>query len=296
MLFFKKKKKEEKQDSEQKYIGPDPVFIIHLLMEDKCVIPEKESMVKIMEKHLGDVQCNKFENNMTGFLALNYTTHFKDAEDAPPQLMITECQKIEKPLLDDVSRSQLWDCEDSEQILNICKYQVIANDMMAVGMYYKDRADMLVNYVEALVEMFPSCKAVLFENSKKMMTREEILNNSYPKETKFIYYAVHARYFKNQDSDDYLVDTLGMSTFFMPDLQYYFHGMNPNNAIQSAYSLLCYMFENENPIKSGDTVNGTVDGEINPDVKWKVYYTDAMMKPERAVIDVNTGEFASGKR
>ncbi len=155
---------------------------------------------------------------------------------------------------------------------------------------------MLVDYIEALVEMFPTCKAVLFENSKKMYSRDKILNCAVPKEQRFVYYAVNARFFNIQGTDDMLVDTLGMSTLFLPDLQYHFHGMDPNPVINHAYSMLTYIFANNNPIKPGDTIDGTRDGRISQDIQWRVQYEDALIQPARGVIDVNMGEFASGNR
>lgn len=42
-----------------------------------------------------------------------------------------------------------------------------------------------------------------------------------------------------------MVDTLGMSTLFYPDLQYHFHGMNPDEIVNHAYSVLYYIFEHD---------------------------------------------------
>ena len=297
MGLFRKNEKVLKQDLNQKGDHPGMVFMIHLLMEDKCDIPEKEFMTGIMQKHFGEVNCFLHSDEMAGFLPMKYSVHFeKDNADVPPQLMIMKCIDIEQPLLDDIAKSQLWDCQDSEQILNTCKYQVIATDMLAAGLDYKERAEMLVDYVEALVEMFPTCKAVLFENSKKMYTREAILNCSIPKESKFIYYAVNVRFFNIEGSEDMLVDTLGMSTLFLPDLQYHFHGMDPNSVVNHAYNMLSYIFDNDNPIKSGDNIDGIKDGKMSQEIQWKVQYEDALIQPVRPVIDINMGEFASGSR
>ena len=155
---------------------------------------------------------------------------------------------------------------------------------------------MLVDYIEALAEMFPTCKAVVFENSKKMFTRDAILNCNIPKESKFIYYAVNVRFFNIQGSEDMIVDTLGMGTLFMPDIQYHFHGMEPNAVVNHAYNMLSYIFDNNNPIKSGDPVDGLKNGQMSMDVQWRVQYEDALIQPVRLVIDVNMGEYASGKR
>ena len=148
----------------------------------------------------------------------------------------------------------------------------------------------------ALLEIYPTCKAVVFETSKKMYTRDELVNCNVAKEDKFIYYAVNVRFFNIQGTDDMIVDTVGMGTLFMPDLQYHFHGMDPNWVVNHAYNVLSYMFARENPIKSGDHIDGVKDGRMCRDVQWNVRYEGALIQPLREVIDFNMNEFASGTR
>ena len=139
----------------------------------------------------------------------------------------------------------MWDCPNVDELLAECQYRVFATDMLASGLEPKDRADMLVKYVDALLELYPSCKAVVFGPSRKFLSRETIENHPDKAVTRFIYYAVNVRYFSIQGTDDMMVDTLGMSTLFYPDLQYHFHGMNPDEIVNHAYSVLYYIFEHD---------------------------------------------------
>lgn len=304
-LFDKFKDKNKDQEQEQvlqqdtSVMGQHPgmVFMIHLLMEQPCEMPQQEEMQKVMDKHLGETDCFCYDGKVAGFAAKRYQVHFeKDNAVLPPQLMIMDCTKVEKTVMDNIAASQLWDCPEGDKILDACQYQVIATDMMAAGLEYKDRAEMLVDYIEALVELYPSCNAVVFETSKKMFTREEILNCTIPKESRFIYYAVNVRFFNIQGTDDMLVDSLGMSTLFLPDLQYHFHDMDPDDVVNHAYNLLLYIYNNNNPIKDGDHIDGIVDGEMSQEVRWNLQYESSMIQPVREVIDVNMGEYASGER
>lgn len=295
--IFKKKKAVLEQDTNQMAEHPGMVFVIHLLMEEKCEMPNKEQMHGVMSKHLGETDCFCHSDNVTGFSPKKYVVHFeKDNIDVPPQLMITNCIEIENPVMDNISRSQIWNCENGNEILDTCKYQVIATDMLAAGLDYKERAEMLVEYIEALVEMYPSCKAVVFENSKKMFTREDIMKCSMPRESKFIYYAVNVRFFNIQGTNDMMVDSLGMSTLFLPDVQYHFHDMDPNAVVNHAYNVLSYIYDNNNPIKNGDHIDGIVNGRMSQDIQWNVQYENSLIQPIREVIDINMGKYASGKR
>ena len=61
-------------------------------------------------------------------------------------------------------------------------------------------------------------------------------------------------------------------------------------------SVLYYIFEHDNPIDDGQTIAGLENGDMNPDIKWKVQYEDSLIQPVRTVIDINMGEYASGTR
>lgn len=291
-----KKKKILKQDLNQNKEDSGHIFVMYLLMKDKCVMPDKDMMTRVMEKHLGNVDCFCHDNKVAGFAPKKYKAEFKEGS-IHPQLMVMECIKSDKLNIDDVARSQMWDCENSEEILEECKYYVVATDMMAGAMEnYKDRADMLMDYIEALMEIYPQCEAVIFRNSMKMFKREDIINHNIPREHRFIYFAVNVRFFNIEGTDDMLVDSLGMSTLYLPDVQYHFHDMDPNWVVNHAYNILSYIYDNDAPIKSGDTIDGVADGRINLDVQWKCQYEESIIQPAREVLDINMNEYASGMR
>ena len=83
-----------------------------------------------------------------------------------------------------------------------------------------------------------------------MFTREDIVNCNIPKESKFIHYAVNVRFFNIEGTNDKIVDTIGMSTLFLPDLQYHFHDVNPNEVVNHAYNVLSYIFDEDKDTKN----------------------------------------------
>lgn len=297
MGLFKNKGKVFQQNLEEKDFAPGMIFMVHLLMEEMCDMPEKELMHGIMKKHFGDVDCFCYDKKVAGFAPNKYKVHYTDADkDIPPQLMIMGCIENQQPVMDEIAASQTWDCPESEEILEACKYQVVATDMMAAALDYKERGEMLVNYIEALVEIFPTCKAVVFETSKKMLLRETIAECQIPQESRFIYYAVNVRFFNIQGGSDMVVDSIGMSTLFMPDVQYHFHDLDPNALVNHAYNMLSYMYDAGNPIKSNDHIDGIENGSMSLNVQWNVQYEESLIQPIREVLDINTGEFAAGER
>ncbi len=283
------------QDRFEQGDRPGGPFIMNLFFREYRDLPDSAEALKIMTKHIGQTEATSKEKNILGFAAKEYEVQYKDGK-VPPLLMITEC--TDEPYeANEIKRSQFWDCKESEEIFSDCKYRIIAVDMLAGGMNYKERADMLIKYLYALMEMFPECEAVIFENSGKMFTRENIVDCTIPDEDKFIYFAVNVRFFNISDTNgDMIVDTLGMSTLLLPDLQYHFHGINPDFVVNHAYNMLSYIFENDCPIKNNDYADGIKDGKMSREVQWKCRYEDSLIQPIRLVIDVDTGEYASGGR
>ena len=47
-----------------------------------------------------------------------------------------------------------------------------------------------------------------------------------------------------------LVDTLGMCLLFLPDLQYHFHGLDPNLMVNHACNTASYLLINDNTKQS----------------------------------------------
>ena len=285
------------QDLTDTSVRPGGLFFIELLMAEHCDMPDRDTMVEVLTKHLGPIDCFDYRRDSAGFAPQNYKVHYEDTDaDISPMLMVTDCEKIDKPVLDDFERSQVWDCPNVDELLAECQYRVFATDMLASGLEAKERADMLVRYVDALLELYPSCKAVVFGPSHKLLSRESIENHSDKAVTRFIYYAVNVRYFSIQGTNDMMVDSVGMSTLFLPDLQYHFHGVDPNHVVFHAYNVLNYIFEHDNPIGDGETIAGLQNGEMNQDIQWKVQYEDSLIQSVREVLDINMGEYASGTR
>ena len=146
------------------------------------------------------------------------------------------------------------------------------------------------------MELSPQSEAVLFHTSKKMFTREEIINHDSPRKDRFVNFAVNVRFFNIEGTDDMVIDSLGMSTLYLPDVQYLFNDMDPNWVVNHAYSILSYIYDNNAPIKSGETIDGVSEGRIDSNVRWKCQYEEALIQPAREVLDINMNEYAAGGR
>ena len=125
---------------------------------------------------------------------------------------------------------------------------------------------------------------------------EDVRSHQFQGPNRFINFGVNVRFFNIQGTEDMVVDTLGMDTLFLPDLQYHFHGMDPNWVVNHAYSLASYILANDNPIENGETVDGVENGQLSQKLQWKCQYEDALIQPFRGVLDINMGPYAAGER
>ena len=267
-------------------LKPGAPFMIHLLMREKCELPSEERMTDVMASRVGGAECFSYSEDMAGFVPHKYSNRLVDGT-LPPQLLIMRCTDFDHSTLDTTMKSQMWDCLNSEEILAVCRYHVMATDMLASGMKsYVERADMLMDFVEALVELFPTCEAVLFRTSGKMLLREKILNHKVPRKARFVYFAVNFRIFDIQGSDDMIVDSVGMSTLCLPDVQYHFRDIYPDWIINHACRLLSQIYTGSLDLDRKDTVDGMRDGLMCAEVQWKCRYQKAFMPPGRWAVDV----------
>ncbi|MCM1298838.1 MAG: DUF4261 domain-containing protein [[Eubacterium] siraeum] len=272
------------------------IFIVKLLFREAPSLPDKERLTEVMKKRIGEIDCFWHDEKGAGITAKDYICHFKDA-DVPPQLMITDSTKFDGGEFDEFTKSQFWDCPNSDEILSRCKYQVIATDMMAAALPAAERSDLDMDFTEGLAELYPDCEAVFFFNSGKLFKADDLRNHNIPREQRFVRFAVNARFFNIEGTKDMIVDTLGMGVLCLPDLQYHFCGFDPNIVVDHAYNIALYILNSGKIIENGDTVDSAMEnGEFNGEVMWKCSYESALIQPKRPVIDVFMNQYAAGTR
>lgn len=311
-LFSKRKKtnsdqpedtrRQEAIESLKKFdpaVRPGGVFMVKLLMKEQCTMPTTERIREVLSQHLGKIEGFEESSKEKGFysgFAMDYHSKFSDRE-VPVQLSILGCDPFDADKIDDMQRSQMWDCqEDRDRILTECKYAVLANDILGGGLKSQTRANMLMDYLEALLELFPSCEAVYFINTGKLILADTIRNKEVQGLNRYIRYYVNVRFFNINGTNDHVIDTLGLSLLFIEDLQYHFHDMDPNWVVNHAYNMASYILNNDRPIKDGDTIDGIAGGQLAQDIQWQCHFEGSLIGPDRSVLDVCMGEYAAGNR
>ncbi len=271
------------------------VYFMRLLFADKPLRPDLETIKKALEERCGEVDVVSPSSQLTSFAVKKYPVTYEDGT-VPAQVLMTEVQEFKQDSIDAFARSQLWDVRDGSALLDNCRYEVAVFDMMAAGLDYKDRCELLVDWMETALDLFEDCTAVWFGPAGKLLTAQQVRRCSLPREERFIYFGVNARLFNIQGSEDKIVDTLGLYAVGLPDVQYHFRDLEPDAVVNHAYSVASYIYSQNAPIGSGETIDGLKDGAMSGDVQWICHYEDALIQPVRPVMDICPGEFAAGKR
>lgn len=283
------------QNKTSKAIEGGPL-LIEILFERHEELPEKDHILPIVEKHVGNVEYLSNEKGSICFSAKDYPVEFSEGK-AFPMLMLNECTEFIGKDIDEFTRSQMWDAMDEkDSILSECKYQMLAIDMLSSPLEAKSRANLLMDYLDSLAEAFPKARAFYFPVSGKLFSAEKVKGHGIPGPDRFIFFAVNVRFFTIDGTDDMLIDTVGMSTLMLPDLQYHFHSADPDEIVNHAYNTASYILANNSPIKSGETIDGTRNGKLSREVQWKCQYEESLIQPTREVLDINMGPNASGTR
>lgn len=273
------------------------LFQIQLLFTEKGTRPQGKIIQAALEKKVEKVDIvADVKDSLSTFAIWKHVVEYKDGKKMPAQVLMSDFESFDANSIDSMQRSQMWDCPDSEEILERCKYNLMLSDFMAAGLEYKERCSLLTTWLETALELFPECVAVWIPSSWKLLTREQVLNNPIEGDNRFLYFGLNTRFFNVQDSGDMFIDTLGLYAIGLPDLQYHFHDLNPNAIVNHAYNVAAYVFDEKAPVKSGETIEGFSEQKNDQNIQWPCQYEMSLLQPEREVMDIRPGEYASGKR
>ncbi|WP_213653359.1 DUF4261 domain-containing protein [Paenibacillus vini] len=268
---------------------------MYLLFEEKVERPNAEVVRNALESRCGKTDTVSPDDTLSSFAVEAYKVAYQEGE-LPAQVMMADVTPFKQETITDLERTQFWTMPDAEDVLQECHYKLLISDFMAAGLDYKSRSALLADWLEAAVSLFPTCKAVWIPSSGKLLYPSEVTDNPFEGAARFLQFGMNIRYFTIHGTEDSLIDSLGLFALGLPDVQYHFHTLDPNEVSQHAFNVAAYLFEAEVPVSDGETIAGLLDGEMAPDVQWPCRFEMSLIQPSREVMDVCPGEYAAGER
>lgn len=279
------------------------VLMAQLLFREKPQQADAEKLEKEFGKLAGNIENTTNDkdkgHDMVNFSCLDYLANFSDKKDIPVLASFMGPFEFSAEKIDELQRSQFWDYKDGAEKIDEFKWNITLVTMLGGGLHYKQQAQLLLAQVDAALKCYPTCEAIYVFHSGKLTTPEAFEEcKQYDLSGRFIRLAVNARFFNiNGTNGDMIVDTIGFYAFGAADVQVHFNGLDPNHVVNYVYNIASYQFDNEFPIKSGETVDSIApDGSIQWEPQWITRYEDSLIQPVRTVLDINCGEFAAGTR
>ena len=276
----------------------DP-FFIKLLFAKKQNLPTEERILEVLGSHFGELEGLTYSENGAGAVVLDWEVDVGEQKVAP-MVQIFASQPHDVDAIGPMVRNQMWDVfPNADAVLESLPYEVAGTDFLGSILDPQTRANFEMTFLDAMLELFPDADAVLFFDTGRLMRVDDVRAHEFEGIARYIRLAMNVRVF-SVDDDEWLVDTLGMHKLGGPDMQYHFRGLSPEVVAGHATAVAEYQLANNFPIENGNSVQGLSEDEHSDDpgdaVMWHCRYEDALIGPERVVLDIEAGEFAAGNR
>ena len=280
---------------QEKSLRPGGPFPIQLLFRNKVPQPDQRQALAVLTEHIGAVEAAGRDAGAVSFLAKDHVAQFQD-ESAPVVLSFTSCVPFFGEMLDAFVRANMWDCPDRDVLLQECRWQVVAGDALAGGLPAMQRAELDMDWLLALLELFPSCGAVYFPSAGKLFRPEQICSAPFTGIQRFLHFGMNVRMFQMPDGDSVITDTLGLQVLNLPDLQYHYRGLPPGWVAAHAYTMASMLLQNGDDFEDGDTVDGMENGQLSDAVEWECRREVSILQPKRTVLDIAAGQYAAPRQ
>lgn len=216
------------------------------------------------------------------FFHKQHPIQLKDSVIAPQTALLRASKPINiDGYADDIQQS--WGFRDCTPVLSTSRHTILVTEMMARTLPALDRVHLFHGVLQAVLELTRPI-ALVFKHSQQVVQPQAYLDNA--SDAPILRPgSLNVRFFNiSNSSGDMLMDTRGLSEIGLHDLQCHFCDLDPNEVSALLFNTAVYLFDNGPVIESGNTVAGIGEGS-----KWVCQFENALVPPEREVLDLNPG-------
>jgi hypothetical protein len=287
-MFFRKKEKKKDNFEDYSDIEYKPGLMFVELIFEETPNFQIEKILDEMRTAIGNIELMMNSKDITAFVFKDYPVKFRGGEMPSQCILFSTVNKIDyEKLIPSLQQTRDWNGVD--EVIRKCKYKIAFSDFMA---NHNDAHTRLRLFNEALKIVIKNvnCKALHFLHSQLLVDPNDFINRI--DEGDQLAGVFNLRFFNVQNTEDMLMDTLGLSIFGLPDIQCHFKAVDPNEIARVVYNAGYYIFDKGDIINDGETIGG-----IKQDDKWRCQHEESLAEPKRIVIDINPGSpYAAGGR
>lgn len=257
-----------------------------------CFSLAETKVLNELEKRCGRVDRLGNKDNLLLYAFPDHTIEYQDGR-VPPQIFLTAPSEDKTQLDVDEALQQSWGWREAKDVVSTCRSPLLLTELMARRLPHKTRLGLFQNALEAVLTIAP-CQAIHWIPSQQIINPSTYLEARRSKDFHPLQFALNVRFYNitNGQHGEMLMDTAGLATLGLPDLQCHFRDLDPNEVARVLYNTAHYLYDKGDIIEDGHTVQG-----IKPNDRWKAQHEAALMKPEREVLDLNPRQpYAAGNR
>lgn len=278
---FFRKKEEAKATSQLKaevITTESELQFVSLLYEKKPTI-DRETILEYLRKSFEQVDSP--EGEALVFFFPDYLVPFTDGP-LPAQAVLLEVDHAVSDKLYTSSLQQTWHWPEAAQVVSRCSSRVDATDLMSRLLPYELRVEYFQKFLVSVIKA-SNPSALHFRGSDKLVEPNAFVDVVESEDPNLLHGIMNVRFFNisNGQEGKMLMDTLGLSTYGIPDFECLFAAYEPTEIATMLLGLANYVFESGDAVRSNTTVQG-----IGKNAIWKTQVANAKVAPERLVVEV----------
>jgi hypothetical protein len=183
------------------------------------------------------------------------------------------------------SLGQSWDWPLARDVASRAHHALAVHDMVTLGLDGPTRVDVFDLFLRTVMRSLPPL-AMHWLASERVVEPEAYLRTGKADGERLTKGYVNVRLFRveGRAPEECVMDTLGLASFGLPDLQCHFAGLDPSQVARMLFNTAIHVFENGDVIDDGHTLEGVIEGS-----RWPCQHEAALVAPERVVVDINPG-------
>lgn len=240
-----------------------------------------ERLQALLAGRFGSVEPVETESDVTLFALHDLPMGDVEGQRMPCTVSFVPVDELDREALL-ASLSQTWDWPDARELaLSAVGSHVVLPPMSSAWLDYKTRLDLLHCGVSALLDQtdplalhWPQSQRVVAPEAYRV-ARGDRADRLYPQ--------ANVRMFRVQQGQpgELFMDTLGLFSLGLPDLQVRFAGEEPGEIAGQLFYLARYVYEHGDVIQDGHTVQG---GPASS--SWRCHHASSSIGPDRPVLEL----------